>query len=201
MIENYGKKEFEIVDSVFNGNIKRVDDICELVIESRLDILWSAKTAFNKGMTYELLRKMKAAGCLSLAFGVESGSPRVLKDMRKNANFEEIKAIIKDTWRAGIMVNCFFIIGYPTETQEDFQLTLDFIKENAGYIYSFDQITGCHMEEGSYLGNNLDKYGIIMNDDGWYSSESTPKIRQERLMRFRDLARSLHRHYDCEVQA
>ncbi|MFH1191642.1 MAG: radical SAM protein [Candidatus Omnitrophota bacterium] len=201
LVEKHNKKEFEIMDSTFNGNIRRVERICDLILESKLNIRWSAKVILNKGMSYELLKKMKEAGCSSLAYGIESGSPRVLKDMRKNNDFEEAKRIIKDTWRSGIQVNCFFIIGYPTETEEDFELTLDFIKENAEFIYCFDQITGCHIEEDSYLGLNLDNYGIIFKEDGWYSQHSTPEIRKERLGRFRSLARELHKHYQCEVQA
>ena len=201
LIKEYNRKEFEILDSTFNGNIKRVDRICDLIIESKLDIRWSAKVTLNKGMSYDLLQKMKKAGCSSLAYGMESGSPRVLRDMRKNSDLEEVKRIIKNTWRAGIQANCFFIIGYPTETEEDFQLTLDFIKENAEFIFYFDQITGCHIEENSYLGLNLDKYGIVFKEDGWHSKESTPKIRKERLDRFKELARKLHTHYQCEVQA
>lgn len=200
LIKQYGRNNFEIVDSTFNGDIRRLDTICDLIIESKLNIQWSAKVTLRKEMSYELLGKMKKAGCCGLGYGVESGSPHVIKDMRKNIDLAEAKRIIRDTWRAGIRANCFFIIGYPTETEEDFQMTLDFIKENAEFIYCFDQITGCHIEEDSYLGLNLDKYGIIFKEDGWYSQYSTPGIRKERLGRFRELARKLHQNYQCEVQ-
>jgi len=200
LMKQYGKSEFEIADSTFNGDIQRVDKICGLIIESKLDIQWSAKVSLRKEMTYELLKKMKKAGCVSLAYGIESGSPKVIKDMRKNINLNEAKMVIKDTWRAGIQGSCFFIIGYPTETEEDFRMTLDFIKENAQFIYCFEQVTGCHIEEDSYLGLNLDKHGIIFKEDGWHSKESTPQIRRERLNSFRELARDIHRHYQCEVQ-
>lgn len=201
LTKQYRKREFEIVDSTFNGNIQRVDRICDLIIASKLYIKWSAKVTLRKEMSYELLIKMKKAGCCSLAYGVESGSPCVLNDMRKNTNIGEGKRIIEDTWRAGIRANCFFIIGYPTETEKDFQMTLNFIQKNARFIYCFDQITGCHIEEDSYLGRNLDKYGVIFKEDGWHSQDSTPAIRRERLEKFRDFARRLHKHYQCEVQA
>ena len=200
LIKQYGGENFEIADSVFNGDSQRVDKICILIIESKLNIRWSAKATLRREMSYELLKKMKQAGCNSLGYGVESGSPFVLKDMRKNIDLLEAKRIIRDTAKAGIRANCFFIIGYPTETEEDFQMTLDFIQENAEFIHCFDQVTGCHIEEDSYLGLNSDKYGIVFREDGWYSKESTPQIRKERLNRFRDLARKLHRHYQCEVQ-
>lgn len=201
LIKEYKRKEFEIMDSTFNGDMHRVDKLCDLIIDAKLNIQWSAKVTLRKGMSYELLRKMKKAGCNSLSYGVESGSPSVLKEMRKNIDIEESKRIIKDTQRAGIQPCCFFLIGYPTETEADFQLTLDFIKENAEFIHRFDQITGCHIEEDSYLGLNLNKYGIIFKEDGWHSQYSTPQIRKERLRRFREFARMLHKHYRCEVQS
>jgi radical SAM superfamily enzyme YgiQ (UPF0313 family) len=200
LINEYGINEFEIIDSTFNGDIERVNKICDLIIESKLNIRWSAKATLRKEMNYKLLQKMKKAGCTSLSYGVESGSPRVLIDMMKHTNIADSERIIRNTWKAGIRTNCFFIIGYPIETEEDFQLTLGFIRNNAKFIYRFDQITGCHIEEGSYLGFNLDKYGIILEKDGWYSPYSSPQIRKERLEKFREFARELHKHYECEIQ-
>ncbi|MBD3263962.1 MAG: radical SAM protein, partial [Candidatus Omnitrophica bacterium] len=200
LLNKYKVNQFEITDSIFNGSVSRVEKICDLIIEKRLDIVWSAKATLRKEMTYELLCKMKKSGCCALAYGVESGSPRVLRDMRKNLNLAEAEEVIKNTSRAGIQANCFFMIGYPTETEEDFELTLDFIRRNAPYIYRFDQVTGCHIEEDSYLGLNLEKYGIVFEPEGWCNAKSTPSIRRDRLQRFRDLARQLHKHYKCETQ-
>jgi len=201
LIARHGIDTFEIVDSSLNGDINRVNGICTLLIDSKIDINWSAKVRIADEMTYPLLKKMKTAGCCSLSYGIESGSPRVLEDMRKNIDIEKAKQVIRDTQRAGIETNCFFIIGYPTETEADFQLTLDFIAENAEFIHRFDQITGCHIEEDSYLGRNLDKYGITFKEDGWYAQANTPSIRKQRLEKFRNLARKVHKHYTCEVQS
>lgn len=198
--KRYKVNELEIVDSIFNGDMKRVEKICNLIIKNKLKLRWSAKMSLRKDMNYCFLQKMREAGCTSLAYGVESGSQKVLNDMRKNTEIDEVKTIIRDTYKADIEANCFFLIGYPTETNEDFQMTLDFIKENAEFIHSFDQVTGCHIEEDSYLGTNLNLYGISLRGDGWHSKYSTPDIRRERLQKFKDLARLLHRHYQCEVQ-
>ncbi|MBI4846585.1 MAG: B12-binding domain-containing radical SAM protein [Candidatus Omnitrophica bacterium] len=200
IVKRYGVNFFEIVDSTLNGNIDRLEKICELIIASKIPLRWSAKATLNKGMTKTLLKKMAQAGCLSLSYGVESGSPRVLKDMRKNIDLSCAVNILKDTKEAGIEGNCFFMIGYPTEKEEDFQLTLDFINNNAALINQFDHVTGCHIEEGSYLGLNCDKYGIEFKEDGWYCQDNTPAIRKDRLRRFRDQARKVHKHYVCEVQ-
>jgi len=200
LVLEYKINGFEVIDSNFNGDMQRLAQICDLIIKSGLQIEWSAKVSLREELSFKVLCKMRQAGCSSLAYGLESGSPGVLEDMRKNINLKTAERIIRDTHRAGIHANCFFIIGYPTETEEDFQMTLDFIQKNANYINRFDQITGCHIEEDSYLGLNAEKYGIVFKDDGWHSRESTPVIRKERLERFKEFARKLHQHYNCQVQ-
>jgi len=200
LVKTFGIHEFEFADSLFNGHIARVGEICDLIIRSGLEIQWSAKVAFHQGMDLELLKKMRKAGCTSLAYGVESGSPRVLSHMRKNMDLALAGRVIRDTFLAGIEANCFFLIGYPTETEEDFSMTLDFIKKNAKHIHSFAQVTGCHIEEDSFLGRHLEENGILRKEDGWHSKESTPEIRKNRLQRFKALARELHSHYQCEIQ-
>lgn len=192
LISEHKINRFEIVDSIFNGRIEGINEICDLIINAKLDIEWLAKVSLRKEMDYELLSKMKKAGCNCLAYGIESGSQQVLDDMRKNTNLKDITRIIRDTYEVGIKANCFFIIGYPIETEEYFQMTLDFIVKNAIFINRCDQITGCHIEEDSFLGNNLDKYGIFFKEDGWYNINSTPNIREKRLIRFQQVISDLH---------
>ena len=201
LAEEYARDEFEITDSLFNGDMAQLERLCDSLINARMNVRWSAKVAIRREMTADLMKKMKAAGCVSLGYGVESGSPAVLKDMRKNPDTGLSARVIRDTWTAGIQVDCFFLIGYPTETEADFQMTLDFIRENAAHIHRFSQVTGCHIEDDSHLGLNLEKYRISFKEDGWHSAQSTPEIRQDRLSRFREFARGLHEHYQCEVQS
>ncbi len=200
LVQKYGIRDFEIADSIFNADAGRIEKICDLINQSGIKIHWSAKATIRREMTPALLAKMKKSGCTDLAYGIESGSPRVLLEMKKNLDLLEAEKVLQATHEAGIRANCFFLIGFPTETEEDFNLTLDFVSRNAPYIWRFDQITGCHIEEDSYLGTHLDEYGVILKNDGWCSKNSTPDIRRKRLSRFRDFARQLHSHYQCELQ-
>lgn len=61
LIKKYRKKQFEITDSTFNGDVRRIDRFCDLIIESGLSIMWSAKVGLRKEMTYGLLQKMRLA--------------------------------------------------------------------------------------------------------------------------------------------
>lgn len=197
--EKYGVKNFEFVDSTINGNLKELSKLCDLLVENNIRVKWSGKAMLRADIAFKLLQKMKKAGCTSLAYGLESGSQAVLDDMRKNLKLEVVERVIKDTYQAGIDICCFLIIGYPTETDKDFEQTLKFIRKNYKFIKEFGQITGCHIEYNSYLGTHMDEYGIVFKEDGWHSKYSTPKIRKERRRKVKSFLESIYK-MEIEVQ-
>ena len=69
---------------------------------------------------------MKTAGCISLSYGVESGSQKIINDMKKNFTIDTAKAVLEATCKAGIKIHLQFIVGYPTENEQDFKETLKF---------------------------------------------------------------------------
>jgi len=200
MLKNYDHHKFVFIDSTLNGDIKEFEKLCDLIIKEKLDIKWSAKMIPRKEMTLELLRKIKKSGCEYIAYGVESGSQKVVDEMRKRTDLEDVKRVLKDTYSCCINTCCFLIIGYPTETEEDFQKTLEFIRKNHKYVHMFNQVTGCHIENNSYLGKNLDKYSIVFKKDGWYSPNSTPEIRKNRLSRVKKVLQECYPELEIKVQ-
>ena len=74
------------------------------------------------------LRLKRRAGCYAVNVGVESGSDRILKRMRKSITTEEMKESISKVKRAGIDIGGFFIIGFPSETKEDILQTIEYSK-------------------------------------------------------------------------
>jgi len=77
----------------------------------------------------ELLERMRASGCVSVSYGIESGSETILKAMRKNANLEQAKQAIENTRAAGLRCPVSFMIGYPGETRETVMETVEFCKK------------------------------------------------------------------------
>jgi anaerobic magnesium-protoporphyrin IX monomethyl ester cyclase len=75
------------------------------------------------------LRLMRKAGCMKIYYGIESGSPRMIKVMRKNLKIANIKKAIANTKEAGISNHVFFLYGFPQETMEDYFLTRQLIFE------------------------------------------------------------------------
>jgi len=180
-----GVKHFSLVDPAINGNIKLLEKICDLIIERNLDINWSGSAIPRKEMTLSLLKKMKKAGCIRLEYGVESGSDKVLKIMNKIHRAKEAELVLKHTKIAEIKVVIFIIVGYPGESEEDFNMTLDFLKENKENIDLVRSVNSPYLQTGTDLMENKDKYGIIIpknkGDYTWYTKEgNTVKIREKR---------------------
>ena len=83
---------------------------------------------------------MFKAGCHHLTFGFESGSPRINKEMKKGYKFREYDneyaaEVFKNCMNNGIQTVLFLIIGYPTETKEDFEETMKFLKKYRKWIF------------------------------------------------------------------
>ena len=72
---------------------------------------------------------MAEANCYEIAVGVESGSPKVLKQIGKGTTVEKIKKSVEWAKKAGILVRGYFILGMPDETEEDIRLTARLAEE------------------------------------------------------------------------
>lgn len=95
--------------------------MCDLIIKDKdLKIFWGGKATIRSEMTGTLLRKLYDAGNRSIVYGIESGSDKVLRDMRKVFSVDLAKRVIRETYEAGISVGIFWLIGFPTESEDDF---------------------------------------------------------------------------------
>ncbi|OGT97627.1 MAG: hypothetical protein A2X80_03290 [Geobacteraceae bacterium GWB2_52_12] len=103
---------------------------------------------------------MKRAGCHTLIYGVESGSDHVLKKMGKGYASDQAQEVIKLTYEAGICVNINIIVGFPGETDDDFNETLKFIVKNKKYINEVTNVSGCTLFPLADMGKNRQKYEI-----------------------------------------
>ena len=109
-----------------------VKGICEEILKRKLDIKWYARSRVDS-VNKEILGLMKEAGCVSMGFGVESGSPRILKSIQKGITIPVVKSIIKASADLGFYTKAFFILSLPGEEQEDVSASLSLIKELNSY--------------------------------------------------------------------
>ena len=179
-------KSFYIVDSLINGNINELEKMCDLMIQDKsMEVYWGGKVSIRKEMTEHILRKMYLAGCRPIVYGIESASPKVLKDMNKNITPELASRVLYDSKKAGLTIGTFWIIGFPTESEEDFQMTLDFLKDNKDSIDIATPGKGCGILPGTSLHMHPEKYGIHLDGNGgWHSDLVNPEIISKRIGRF-----------------
>lgn len=117
---NLGIKEVMFWDDNFTLYRKRAIEICDLLIKEDMDLIWSCPQGIRVDLVdEELLKKMKKSGCHYVALGIESGSDKILKDMKKNLTVQKIKENVPLIKKMGIDTWGFFILGYPTESRED----------------------------------------------------------------------------------
>ncbi len=122
----YGTRQFTFKDDSFTVNRKRVMEFCNALINTGMKINWDCNTRVDLVDT-ELLRVMKKAGCNSIKVGIESGSERILKLMDKGITLERIKEAAILFRKVGIHWTAYFMMGIPTETEEDVSKTLDLL--------------------------------------------------------------------------
>ena len=126
--EKYNASQFDFVDDTVTVNKKRMFDLCQLFIDSKNDFSWMCNARVST-VTYDLLKKMKEAGCVRIDFGVESGDPEVLRAIKKNITLDQIKNAHRWCKELNIAVSSFFMVGNPGETWESIQMTASLAAE------------------------------------------------------------------------
>ncbi len=160
--KNYGIKEVQFRDDNFLVFRDRLIEFCNKLIEEKIDLAWSCAGRVDM-INPEMLALMKKAGCWQIWYGVESGSDSVLKAIRKNTGIEKISKAIINTKKAGISPCGFFMIGLPTETEEDIKKTIKLLLK-----LPIDEFHVTHMTPfpGSEIHATASQYGYL--DDDWH---------------------------------
>jgi len=161
-VNRFGVKKFFFNDSLINGNLKELSCFVDLIVENKLDIDWGGYARVNKGMSLELLKRLRKANCSYLSYGIESGSQKVLNKMNKNISLKDAEMNLKNTVDSGIAAHVNWIVGFPTESWLDFFKSLYFIYKNRKNISHFNpgQVP-CGIMPDSELASNPEYFGIV----------------------------------------
>ena len=136
LVEKYGVKHIFFKDDTFTMPPKRTEKICDLIIERNLNVKWCCYARVNM-ITRGLLKKMKAAGCFGLDFGIESGSQEILNRIKKNITLDQSRETIRYAKEEKIMSYASFMIGLPGDDFETAKKTIDFAIEVSPDIAQF----------------------------------------------------------------
>ncbi len=124
--EKFGIKSFSFGHDAFTANNKLVTEICDKIIEKKLNIKWKCTSRINC-VSKELILKMKEAGLTYIEFGIETGSERMQKLINKKLDLTNAKEMIQFILKNGVKPVLFFMYGFPDETEEDLLETLKLI--------------------------------------------------------------------------
>ncbi|MCZ7584674.1 MAG: B12-binding domain-containing radical SAM protein [Deltaproteobacteria bacterium] len=141
----HNTRAFRFTDLIANGNPKQLEELADLLIAARLPVRFEMTFAPTDDMTAELYRKLKAAGCKAIHFGVESLSDRVLEAMNKTYNARVAQRNLADAHDAGVETHVNLIVGFPGEKQEDIYLTMRRLKQSERHIDFVDTISQCQV--------------------------------------------------------
>ena len=127
LINTYHIYDFIFQDDIPNFNKKRMKAIFMGIIERQ----WQIHLYFTNGMRTDMLDEdiihlMKQAGTSEIAIAVETASPRLQKMVKKNLDLEKVKRMINVCVDSGMFVIGLFMLGFPTETEEELKSTIDF---------------------------------------------------------------------------
>jgi len=149
-------------DDTFIVDKRRAIEICNQIIGRGIDIKWECLGRVNL-VNKEVLAKMKEAGCNTIYYGIESGSQEVLDYINKGITLEQAKNAIKITKKAGIRTSAYFMIGFPSETEEDIRKTIEFNKRLP--LDEHDTFSILTPFPGTELHKIMKDEGLLLNED------------------------------------
>jgi p-methyltransferase len=155
------------IDDTFNVPFPRFKDICRMMIRKKYPFNWFSYFRCSNS-DEEAIDLMAESGCKGVFLGIESGSPTILKNMNKAATIEKYAQGIEWLRRRGILTFGSFIIGFPGETDETVQETVDFLNATKPDYYRA-QLWYC--EPGTPIQNQREEYGI--QGEGFVWSHNT----------------------------
>jgi hopanoid biosynthesis associated radical SAM protein HpnJ len=157
-LENFPNlKEIFFDDDTFNYQKARTLDLCAKL--KPLKFTWSCTSRVTTD--YETLRAMKEAGCRLLIVGYESGTPQILKNIKKGATVEMAQRFTANCKKLGLLVHGDYIVGLPGETRESLRRTIDFAK---GLDTETIQVSIAHPYPGTEFYDYASRNGLLTVD-------------------------------------
>lgn len=118
----FGTRRVHFTHDLFTANRKWVEAVCAAFTAAGAPVKWTC-SARTDTVDRALLDRMAKAGCDAIYFGLESGSTRILKNIRKDIPLEQSFATLSDCRSVGIAANVGFIVGFPDEDEQSMQET------------------------------------------------------------------------------
>jgi len=126
LADEYHVNALYITDETLTIDRKRVTELCYLLKKEQLDLKWMVDIRVDE-ISRSSLKLMRDAGAYLVAFGVESGVPRILKNINKNIRLDQVEKIVDCSKEIGLKTKGFFMMGNPGESKDDVRQTFKFM--------------------------------------------------------------------------
>jgi len=197
-VDRYGVRAFRFTDSLVNGSMKAFREMTDELSKFRTALnddkkfIWDSHfiVRSKEQMPPEDFKIMKESGAGTLLIGVESGSPTVREHMKKGYSDKDLEYSLEQIFKNKIKVRFLMIIGYPTETREDFNMTLEMFKKYQKYSSNLIEEVNLgltlNLLPNTPLYNEAEKHGLETTKEhinDWVCKQNPTLDFEERLRR------------------
>lgn len=155
---------------------KYAEKLSELLIKKKLNIKYSIYARLEEEFDDKLLRNLKKSGCVLIHWGVDSASERVLDYIQKGISAKTAEKVIKRSYNAGINNFVYLILGFPTQTVEDLEKDVNFIKKINNKIYFIKVGDNLIFVNTSIINKDINKYQKLITVTRENLDETVKKI-------------------------
>lgn len=164
-LNRLGFHQINLADDLFTANKNHCLAVCNEILARRLTVLWTSFARVDT-VTRQVLEKMRRAGCTAISFGVESGSPEMLRRIKKGITLEQVEQAMQLCLDCDIAPHASFILGLPGETPQTLAQTLVFGK----HLKAMGVNHGFHILApfpGTDIRERIDEYDLQVLSDDW----------------------------------
>jgi radical SAM superfamily enzyme YgiQ (UPF0313 family) len=179
--ERYGATRFDLIHDMFTARRKTVIEFCQAMIEAETGFEWFCSARTDR-VDDELLALMAEAGCRSVFFGIETGSPRLQVSIDKHLDLSGAEDRIRAASDDGMLTTVSLILGHADETRDDLRATVAFLADALRHDYVDPQIhlltplSGTPLER-AFRGQLIfdDPYGDLSHS-GWPQEDADREL-------------------------
>jgi radical SAM superfamily enzyme YgiQ (UPF0313 family) len=195
LVKDFGIRQLDVLDDNFTLDIPRAEAILDGIIARKYKLLINLQNGVRADrVNAQIIHKMKLAGVFKVGVGVESGDERILTSIKKRLSLDKVTEAIRLFRKEGILTSGFFIIGFPEDTRESIEKTIDFAIEANPTVCNFSLLLpfpGTEMYRELKAAGNLKDPDRLFYDTGFLSGKihhTSPNLTEQELLQYESLA-------------
>jgi anaerobic magnesium-protoporphyrin IX monomethyl ester cyclase len=195
LVHEFGIRQLDVLDDNFTLDIPRTEAILDGIIARKYKLLINLQNGVRADRINErIIHKMKLAGVFKAGVGVESGDKRILTSIKKKLSLAMAKEVIRMFRKEGILTSGFFMIGFPEDTRESIEKTIDFAIEADPTVANFALLLpfpGTEMYRELKASGKLKDPDKLFYDTGFLSSTihfTSSNLTEQELKQYESLA-------------